>query len=190
MRQLGAREAAEEATCRVGTSPGDGAQQARADEERCVTVGPVERPSEPERQLPPSSTRCASSTPTFAGKRRSANASESAEAESSHRTSSMASSTALFSAQAASTLTKPVAVVRAEVPSTVFVPNQSAGERALLDLRKGRSHFIERPDEQIREGNEHQLLFALGGPRLESPHPPSSARRTPSSHRVVFPIPA
>jgi hypothetical protein len=41
-----------------------------------------------------------------------------------------------------------------------------------LDLRKGRSHFIERPDDQIRECNVRQLLLALGGPSLESPDTP------------------
>jgi hypothetical protein len=41
------------------------------------------------------------------------------------------------------------------------VPDESAGERTLLDLRKGQSNLIERLIDQIRERNVRQLLLAL-----------------------------
>src|SRR5215211_4490251 len=93
----------------------------------------------------PTSARCESSTPTLGGKRRSAKASVCADAESSHWTSSTASSTAPFAAHAASTPT---------------------------DSRKHRSDLIERLDDEVRESNVRQLLLALSRLRVESPDTP------------------
>ena len=56
------------------------------------------------------------------------------------------------------------------------VPGESASQRALLDWRKGRSHLIERLDDQIRERDVRQLLLALSWLRLGEPAYPVPLR--------------